>query len=294
MGDLGQATGSTEPHAGGQLHVRAYGDRNAQSVVLLHAGVADGRAWEPIAQRLADAGLHVLVPDLRGFGRSPDPGGDFRHADDVLAMLDAHGVDDRPIALVGWSMSGTIALDLALEHPDRVLVLALVCSVPEGMPRSRAVLESWEREDALLEAGDVEGAIRNDVATWGAGPTRGVDALAPELVAYMEGVARDQYARGDRATGEALDGDRDAIDRLGELACPLLVVTAEHDTPCQEEAAMVLATAAPHVTTAHVDDAAHLAPLEQPDAVGDALLAFIGAHAATSVAPTARTSTAAD
>lgn len=177
------------------LHVRTWGDAAADTVVVtLHAGIADSRGWEPVARLLAADGVRVLAPDLRGFGDSPDPATDFRHADDVLAVLDAHVVT-APIVLVGWSMSGTVALDLALDHPERVRALALVCSVPEGMERSPEVLRSWELEGQLLDAGDVDGAIANDVQTWVAGPHRLVGDVDPGLVAYVTEVSRDLIDR---------------------------------------------------------------------------------------------------
>ena len=257
------------------LHVREHGNAHGRhAVVLLHAGVADGRGWDAVAHRLAREDFRVLVPDLRGFGMSPDPSEDFRHVDDVLALLDEHGID-APAVLVGWSMSGTIALELAVAHPERVSALALVCSVPEPLPRSAVVEEAWEREERLLDRGDFHGAIRNDIKTWGAGADREVADLAQPLVEYMTDVAEDLLARAERATGEALDGDAGAPSRIATFDRPLLVVTAEHDTPCHEDAARTRLASAPRGRHAHVAGAAHMAPMERPDAVADALIDFL-------------------
>lgn len=256
------------------LHVRSWGDPDAPTVLLVHAGVADSRGWTTVATQLAAAGYHCVAPDLRGFGQSPDAVTDFRHVDDLLAVLDS--VDARtPAVVVGWSFGGGLCLELALEHASRVRALGLVCSVPLDFPRSPFVQDAWEREEELLRAGDVDGAIRNDVATWGAGPTRGTDSLDHELIAYMEDVGRDLVARQDLQLGEPRDGDIGASSRFGEVTSPLLLVVAELDTTCHEDAASLIATQVPDARVEHVAGAAHMAPLERPDAVADLLLDWL-------------------
>lgn len=75
-------------------------------MVLLHAGVADSRMWEAQARAL-DPRFRVLAPDLRGFGDRPHEPGQFSHAEDVLALLDAEGLEHAAVvgASFGWSPS---------------------------------------------------------------------------------------------------------------------------------------------------------------------------------------------
>jgi pimeloyl-ACP methyl ester carboxylesterase len=257
------------------LRARTRGDQQrGPVVVLLHAGIADSRAWDPVAERLEAAGARTIAPDLRGFGASPDAAGHFRHVDDVLELLDHRGIS-QPVIVVGWSMSGTVALELALDHPDRVAALALVCSVPAGMPRGEFVHESWTREAALLEAGDVEGAIANDVDTWAVGPNRTRGQVDDAVIAHVEEVARELLAREGRQQGEAQDGDRDAPARLGELRCPVIVVTADDDTPCHDDASAAIIATVPHATHVSIPNAAHMAPLERPEQVAAALAGLL-------------------
>jgi pimeloyl-ACP methyl ester carboxylesterase len=89
-------------------------------LVLLHGWPQHGAMWEPLMADLA-SDHHVLVPDLRGFGRSEAPDGRYdKHtlADDVLALLDAEGIDKAIV--VGHDWGGWIAWLLALEHPERI------------------------------------------------------------------------------------------------------------------------------------------------------------------------------
>ena len=125
------------------------------AVVLLHSGVADSRMWEPQVRAL-EKRFRVLAPDLRGFGDRPHEPGPFSHADDVLALLDAEGVERA--ALVGSSFGGRVALDVATTAPDRVSALVLLCAAAPGLPRTDDVRAFGQEEDRLLEAGDLDAA----------------------------------------------------------------------------------------------------------------------------------------
>ena len=103
---------------GVELFLREAGE--GDPVVLLHGWPQHGEVWRGLMAELA-RDHRVLVPDLRGFGRSEAPPGDYRKhtlVDDVLALLDAEGIERA--AIVGHDWGGWIAWLLALEHPDRV------------------------------------------------------------------------------------------------------------------------------------------------------------------------------
>jgi len=103
------------------------------TIVLLHAGVCDRRCWREVGARLGASGRDVVAYDRRGFGDVSPPGGPFRHVDDLLAVLDAVS-PDAPAWLVGSSMGGEVALDAALEAPERVAGLVLLAPAISGDP----------------------------------------------------------------------------------------------------------------------------------------------------------------
>lgn len=115
------------PVPGGTLRVARWGDpAGGRPVVLaVHGITASHRAWLALAARLDD--LVLLAPDLRGRGASgalPGPYGMAAHADDLVAVLDHHGVDRAVV--VGHSMGGFVAAELNRRYPDRVADLVLV------------------------------------------------------------------------------------------------------------------------------------------------------------------------
>src|SRR5688572_8450151 len=119
--------------AGGATLVGDRWNGAGPTIVLLHAGVCDRRCWREVGARLAAAGREVVAYDRRGFGDVPPADGPFRHVDDVLAVLDAVS-PDAPAWLVGSSMGGGVALDAAVEAPDRVAGLVLIAPAVSGDP----------------------------------------------------------------------------------------------------------------------------------------------------------------
>lgn len=103
---------------------------SGQPVVLLHAFPLDHDMWQRVLP-LADH-LRLIIPDLRGFGRSagaaadpPAPLSIAQLADDVAGLLEALHVSE-PAVIVGVSMGGYVAQHLAVRHPERVSRLVLV------------------------------------------------------------------------------------------------------------------------------------------------------------------------
>ena len=109
------------------LAVREYGYESAEAggvpVICLHGLTRNGRDFTALARHLAGQGRHVIVPDMRGRGRSDCSSDSATYAvktyvDDVLALLEERGIDR--FVSVGTSMGGLITMILAAQHPDRV------------------------------------------------------------------------------------------------------------------------------------------------------------------------------
>ena len=226
------------------------------AVVLLHAGVADGRMWAATRDALADAWT-VVVPDLRGFGRSPMPAADadsWTNSGDVLEVLDRLGIADT--AVVGASYGGRVATELAATAPDRVTRLVLLAPAAAGMEPGDALRAFSDEEDALLEAGDVEGATGLNVRTW-LGPD--ADDAARTLVHDMQKLAFEVQLAADPDAGpQSVDADP---SRIG---APTTVVVGGHDFPDFARVARGLRDTIPAAELVELDWAGHLPTLERP------------------------------
>ncbi|MGL5929522.1 MAG: alpha/beta fold hydrolase [Dermatophilaceae bacterium] len=241
------------------------GPRESSAIVLLHAGVADARMWDAVWGRLT-AAHDVIRYDLRGFGVSDDaPAGPLDHVVDLVDVLDSCGV--AAAHLVGASFGSGVAVETALGHPGRVRSLAL-CPVGGGLlvERTAAFAAFAEAENAALGSGDLDAATQANVDTWlvGAGRTRAdVDPDAAALVAAMQRRAFEI----ETSWGEGVDEvelDPPAVDRLGEVAVPTLVLVGAHDLDTVRLAtdAVVAGVAGAHLV--EWGDAGHLPALEHP------------------------------
>ncbi|HEU5417548.1 MAG TPA: alpha/beta hydrolase [Streptosporangiaceae bacterium] len=265
------------------------------AVVLVHAGLADRRMWEPQFAVLAQH-YRVFRFDWRGFGESGDAAGPVSRHEDLLGLLDALGLESA--ALVGCSYGGAHALDAALAAPGRVTALALVCSAisgyeiwtpqmaalaaekgSSGIPAGRLAAYR-DHTAASVDPADVAAMAAANVRLMVVGPYREPGVLDPavheQALEMCRGVFRRQWAGPDVTEVEP---DRPALGRLAELALPALVVNGTHDLPAVQDMAGVLAAGIPGARRLDLP-AGHLPSLETPDALTGALLEFLAATAA--------------
>lgn len=95
---------------------------NGFPVVLLHGGLVHSGVWDELIAGLTDR-YRAIRFDARGYGQSSMPAGSFSRVGDALGVMDALGV--KHAVLIGLSMGGEAAIDLALEHPERFQALVL-------------------------------------------------------------------------------------------------------------------------------------------------------------------------
>jgi pimeloyl-ACP methyl ester carboxylesterase len=259
------------PVVGGRLWAQAAGE--GTGVVLAHAGIADARMWDP--QWAALAARHRVVRyDLRGFGRADVEATTFSNRADMVAVMDAAGLDRA--VLVGCSRAGAIIVDTALEFPDRVSGLAWVCGglegvVFEGTPDEQA---AFAREEALAEAKDWPALADLMVEIW-------IDGLGqPSGRAPAE--VRDLVRRmcletdvGEKPYGDPIALEPPAVGRLAEIRVPLLAIVGELDPSSTAAMADVLVGGVPRARRIDLPGVAHLPSLERPDWFTETLLGFL-------------------
>lgn len=239
-------------------------------VVLLHAGVADSRMWSVQAGSgpggLADR-FTLVAPDLRGFGRSPEPSPEdapWSHADDVLTVLDELGIGTASV--VGCSYGGRVALELAALAPDRVDRLVLVCSALRGLEPTASVRAFADEEDALLEAGDVAAATDLNVRTW-VGPE--ADDAVRDLVRTMQQRAFEVQLAADEVEAE------DVVVDLAAITIPVTVMYGAKDLDHFANVARHLHEHLPQSELVELPWAGHLPTLERPEEMAGRLSAAL-------------------
>jgi pimeloyl-ACP methyl ester carboxylesterase len=235
------------------------------ALVLLHSTVCDRRMWDPQWPVFADAGYRVVRCDFRGYGGTPVPPGPHNDADDVLGLLDE--LDIGPVAVVGASYGGKVALEIAARWPQRVTALALVCAaMPEHEPTD-TLRKFWELEGKLLDACDIAGAVELNVTTW-----LGPEASEPtrEQVRLMQRHAFEVQL----AAPEEYEPAQVTFD-LRAITAPSLVVSGAKDLPDFRLIAARLAALLPGARPVELPWAGHLPTLERPQELSGMLTAFL-------------------
>jgi 3-oxoadipate enol-lactonase len=242
-------------------------------IMLLH-GIGGGRGgWDATGAALAGSGCRVLAVDLPGYGASPpvEPFDLAGLAAAVLRLLDA--VDAERAVLVGHSMGGMIAQELAARSPGRVQALVLVGTSPAfGRPDGQWQREFLRARFAPLDAGLGMAGLAAQLVPTLVAPDLSADRLAAAQ-ALMAGVPESTYRR---ALAALVGFDRRAD--LAAIAVSTLVVTGEHDRTAPPEVARRMAAKIPDSECRVVAGAGHLLPLEQPEAFAALLLDFLRQH----------------
>jgi len=248
---------------------------NGPDVLLMHAGISDSRMWDPQWAALTDR-FHAIRYDARGFGASADPARPYTLHGDGMDVLDALDVENAVV--VGCSMGGYGALDMAIALPHRVRALVVVNGTPSGWAHSAEILAQWEAVDAAYESRGIDAANELEMKMWLDGPFRAPDVVEREVRSSVASVNRVLLER--QSTFEIEPGDLDppAVGRLAEVKVPVLVITGEVDQPSVLAGSFEIArgTGAEHV---EIPSAAHLPNLERPVEFNRALTDFLDRNA---------------
>lgn len=235
------------------------------TVVLLHSMVCDRRMWDPQMPVLVNAGYRVMRCDLRGFGETPMPDRPHNNAQDVTDLLDLLGIEHT--ALIAASGGGRVALEIAARWPRRVTSLALLCTALAGHEPSAELRAFGDREDALLEAGDIAGATELNVDTW-LGPH--ADEATREKVRQMQRHAFEVQL----AAVEEFEPIRAETDPSA-ITVPSLLISGGHDFADFRQIAAELSDQLADARHLELAWAGHLPSLERPDALNPVLIDFL-------------------
>jgi len=237
-------------------------------MLLVHSGVCDRRMWEPQWAALTEA-FHLVRPDLRGFGGTPLPAERFSFAADIVELLDLLKI--HRACIVGSSFGGRVALELAAMAPERLERLVLLCSALPGFPSTPNADAFEESEEALLERGDIDGAVELNVSTW-LGPE--ADEATRELVRVMQRRAFEVQLAAEE--GPEQPELVDASVEPKQIRVPTLVVSGGKDMDQFRAVAAHLVDAIPDARHVPLDWAGHLPNLERPAVVTKLIADFCG------------------
>lgn len=241
------------------------------AVVLLHAGIADARQWDPQFGWLS-LSFRVVRWDQRGFGDTPLTPGPFSYAKDALAVMDALGIERA--TLVGCSMGGATAIRLACQHPARVERLVLVGSGLHGFSPAEPHPPLYQEMEDAWNAQDYERVLDLDEKAWIIGLNRDATRIDPAFRALARDMNRSTLKNA-AVNGSPSDHTTSDVDAVKHLNMPVLVITGDEDLPDIQETTRYIAGQVKEVTVRVIHDATHLPNLERPDIFDRILKAWL-------------------
>lgn len=252
-----------------KIHYLEHNPQGTPTVLLLHGLGATGGSWAFQFPALTDAGFHILAPDTRGFGQSTYPGGGVQVSDlaaDLAYLLEA--LQTGPCHVVGISMGGTIALQLALEEPHRIKKLILVNTFARLRPRTPSLWLYFTVRFILVHTLGLPAQAR--------AVARRIFPLANQQAYRQELIQEICQAKpaGYRAAMRAL-ARFNVSHRLAEIRIPTLVVSGENDTTVPMSAQGELAQGISGSRHVFIPRAGHAVIIDQPERFNNTLLEFL-------------------
>ena len=260
-----------------EMYYEEHGSPSAEPVVLIMGFGLSCAAWAPQIAPLSER-YRVVAFDNRGAGRTSQPPGAYtipQMAEDTRGLLDHLGVDSAHI--IGQSMGGMIAQELALRHAERVRSLVLMCTTPGGPHEAGhdILVADVERglaiekiEDAVTPESLQEYALRMFTPEFLKSPGPGFAQMVGAVMQHPQNL--------DGMKGQAqASRDHDTFDRLPQIIADTLVIAGAGDPWILPENSHILAERIPNAELYIVKGARHGFMAEKPDEVNRVILDFL-------------------
>lgn len=243
---------------------------NPQTIIFHHGIAANTHIWAEWLPVLA-ASHRLLRFDMRGFGKSKQPPGDYLWSfdglvDDLLAVADATGT--QRFHLVGESIGGTVAIACALKAPQRLLSLTLSNAAARG--GLVANVKGWR--EVLAQQGQSGWAKLMMESRFHS------DALEPQVRAWYQRVHETCSMDATLGLADLLLG-ADLTPRLGEIAVPTLLLSPQSSPFIPLEVMAAMRAAIPGAQLQVFAHSKHGLPLSHARACADTLAAFLARRA---------------
>jgi 3-oxoadipate enol-lactonase len=260
----------------GQLYYEVAG--SGHPILFIHAGIADCSMWdEPFA--FFSHNFRVIRYDTRGFGKSRTETTEFSNQQDIIDLFAHLGVNKATI--IGISRGGQIAIDFTIEHPEFSSALIPVAAGVSGFvyqpgdnEKARREYEVFIHMDELWESKSFDELAELEAHVWADGPSQPVGRASIWIRDYIHNMVKANYARQDGiATARPLNPP--AVDRLGQIRLPTLILVGEYDTSGTLAMADKLEKDILGARKISFPDSAHMLPMEHPHRFNELVLNFL-------------------
>jgi pimeloyl-ACP methyl ester carboxylesterase len=237
-------------------------------LVLLHPFPLNRNFWDELVPSLSEH-HRVITPDLRGHGQSElgdGPASIEKHADDLLRLCDAEGVNKA--TFVGVSIGGYVLFDFWRRHRERVAALVLsntraAAEIPESRANRLHLADEVLKQGTAAFIDDMSGKLLSSITK----------SRRPEIVKAARRMMQQMSAEDIAGVQRGMADRPDSTETLSTISVPTKVITGEEDTIPRQEAEL-MRDQIPHSSLHVISRAGHYAAMEQPEEYTRLLLAF--------------------
>ncbi|MBF7020827.1 alpha/beta fold hydrolase [Staphylococcus kloosii] len=233
---------------------------NGESLLLLHAGIADSRMWDNEFNLLSER-YRVVRIDLPRFGSSEFTGENYSYSNiinEILTYLNIHRTH-----ILAASFGGKIAIDFYLENPEKCLSLALLSPALSGWNGSLFLQEYENEEEKLLTEGKINETAKFNYKTW-IQRNRAPELISPDVkklvvdmqIKFLTKLEQDYSCYEIEA--------EDNILQIKNIKVPVLIINGEYDIQDFHDISELMSKEIPYVKNSIIPETAHLANLESP------------------------------
>ena len=266
-----------------RLFTHVEGPSDGPAVLCLHGHPGSGEAMDVFSEPLAALGFRTYAPDLRGYGKSrtPYPFAMTAHLDDLDELLAQHQISD--CLILGWSLGGILAMEMALRRPDVVRGLVLIGTAARPVGAHPAIT----LQDNVLTG--IAGAMNWVWPAFGPAIALGKRSLfrylirqhTPAAYRYLAKRGAPAYLRtskhAESALFTAIRAGYNRVPDVKALTIPSLMLCGECDRHITADASLETARALPNCEAHCYPETAHLFPWEIPNRVNSDIRDWLSA-----------------
>ena len=260
----------------GEREFSVYDEGSGPTILFVHGFPLSHAMWRGQLETLKTR-FRVVAPDLRGFGGSPLPTDSDstakstmrQFADDCAALLEALRISE-PVVLCGLSMGGYVAWQFAKHYPGKLRGLVLcdtkaASDTPEAAETRRKMAEHVLKHGTSAVAEAMPAKLFAQVT----------HKEKPEIVAEIRKTIEATQPQGLAASQRGMAEREDVRTWLPQIAVPTLVIVGREDAISPVDEMRAIADAIPGAKFHVVEQAGHMAPLEQPGEVNTLIAGFL-------------------
>jgi len=250
----------------GSIYYEMHG--KGQAVVLLHGGFGDNRMWN-LQFDVLSKDFKVIRYDQLGFGKSSKPQAEYSPVAVLLQLLNQLKI--QKAILIGNSMGGTLAIDFALLHPDRVSSLVIVGSGADGYPIPK---EDQDRMNAVFSTAAQKGLPEAE-ELWLAQPMVAVAMSHPASSELLRTMVKDNNSIFRMRFWPIEKMKPPGLERLKEINVPTLFIVGDQDIPVVHSIADATMTGIGGSRKVIIKDTDHLPQMEKPAEFNNVVTQFL-------------------